>query len=125
MHSTAEVNVKEQSTLPPGWLLGRTGPGQTAAPELENSSRRTASKSMQAEFTAELTEPMDGRIGCGACGGGDGVVCLAGTGSGGFACDKPCLSPIQLFLLAESILYEDAHDRQRGPRHGTQPCMSK
>ena len=84
--------MKEQSTLPPGWLLGRTGPGQTAAPELENSSRRTASKSMQAELTAELTEPMDGRIGAGACGGGGGVVCLAGAGSGGFACDKPCLS---------------------------------
>ena len=64
---------------------GRTGPGQTAAPELENSSRRTASKSMH----AELTDAMDGSGGGDACpgggGGSSGGACLAGTGSGGFA----------------------------------------
>ena len=54
---------------------------------MENSSRRTASKSMHAEFT----DAMDGSGGGDAWpgGGGDGSgggACLAGTGSGGFAC---------------------------------------
>lgn len=52
---------------------------------MENSSRRTASKSMHAEFT----DAMDGSGGGDAWPGGGvggGNACLAGTGSGDFAC---------------------------------------